>query len=464
MATSRNTLAASRALCLVLLALSTPPVNSDTGTGDFYHTAILYDVMNEPGDVEIQFGLNIKLTDTDTITIHMPGFTTYGELLGSPPYDATSYKATYDYGDTDFLYTMSTLFSAKFVNGNYDDSTYPQDWMNSTLYLKVKSGREILPDTVYTVTLLKETPFVPLCGMPRISNNPEDFFFWSGVLFRTDSADSTGVSTGVLQSNQVGLGCQELDFCSFNGHCDYCRARCMCFDGYGSQDDLAVVGMRHSSGSVIADCSMRVCPRGKAIFDLPVSATQAHQEAECSNRGICDRGSGQCKCFEGFEGEACEKRACPNGCSGHGRCLSINELAHDDAAVPLREAGDTKEYGASSTTWDGANFQACVCDSGWDVGPAAGQRDLTEWFGPDCSLRRCPGGDDPVTSVVESDCEGKSGNYAPGVTGAEGSICHHECSGRGVCDHKRGVCKCFDGFGGANCGKLQQVVGALNNQ
>lgn len=28
---------------------------------------------------------------------------------------------------------------------------------------------------------------------------------------------------------------------------------------------------------------------------------------DCSGRGHCDYGSGQCKCFSGFHGEACSK-------------------------------------------------------------------------------------------------------------------------------------------------------------
>lgn len=46
----------------------------------------------------------------------------------------------------------------------------------------------------------------------------------------------------------------------------------------------------------------------------------------------------------------------------------------------------------------------CVCDSKWQVGLGAGQTQEPEWFGPDCSLRHCPSGDDPSTDVDETDC------------------------------------------------------------
>lgn len=49
------------------------------------------------------------------------------------------------------------------------------------------------------------------------------------------------------------------------------------------------------------------------------------------------------------------------------------------------------EYGSgeglSTTAWDHSTMQGCICDSSWDVGYGRGQRQLAEYFGPDCSLR-----------------------------------------------------------------------------
>jgi hypothetical protein len=50
-----------------------------------------------------------------------------------------------------------------------------------------------------------------------------------------------------------------------------------------------------------------------------------------------------------------------------------------------------------SSTWDEDSTYGCVCDSTWTVGLGSGQTQLTEYFGPDCSLRRCPSNDDPIT-------------------------------------------------------------------
>ena len=39
----------------------------------------------------------------------------------------------------------------------------------------------------------------------------------------------------------------------------------------------------------------------------------------CTDHGVCAPG-GFCVCLGGYTGLACEKRACENDCSGHGRC------------------------------------------------------------------------------------------------------------------------------------------------
>jgi len=96
---------------------------------------------------------------------------------------------------------------------------------------------------------------------------------------------------------------------------------------------------------------------------------EAHFYRECANKGVCDRTTGQCQCFPGYEGEGCTRTTCPNGCSGHGRCRTI----HDD--MP--------KYAA----WDLHHTQYCDCDSGYS--------------GPSCSMRDCPRGADPVLYALE---------------------------------------------------------------
>lgn len=192
----------------------------------------------------------------------------------------------------------------------------------------------------------------------------------------------------------------------------------------------------------------------------------AHSKTECSSRGLCQRSTGKCKCFKGFEGAACQRRTCPGGptCSGRGECKDMSKLARTATALPLRNSTslDQNYYSTDvdGNTWDAQSMMGCVCDSSWAVGLGRGETQLPEFFGPSCEKRRCPSGDDPTTGGIdETDCFGKSqmdhGNVTSGVgIGLEGNLCHHECSGRGLCNHDTGVCTCFPGVVGSNCGTL----------
>ena len=71
------------------------------------------------------------------------------------------------------------------------------------------------------------------------------------------------------------------------------------------------------------DCSMMQCPYDNAWVDKADVNKVAHRPAECSNRGLCDRQSGICNCFPGFEGTACEKMSCP---CVNGQCMTIGNI------------------------------------------------------------------------------------------------------------------------------------------
>ena len=41
--------------------------------------------------------------------------------------------------------------------------------------------------------------------------------------------------------------------------------------------------------------------------------------------------------------------------------------------------------------------------------------------------------------------------------GLAGNLCHVDCSNRGACDYQTGLCECYTGYYGYNCG-LQSVL------
>jgi hypothetical protein len=172
-----------------------------------------------------------------------------------------------------------------------------------------------------------------------------------------------------------------------------------------------------------ADCSEHTCPFGHAHVDSPKgdldmsggalsdrattiltgsevyfygttekyptgSSNEGHFYMECSNRGTCDRKTGECKCFDGYDGASCQRASCPGGvggtsdeCSGHGTCHSIASL------VSKTSAADTPlSYNDAATynLWDAHYTRGCQCDA--------------PYSGYDCSSRQCKTGVDPLYS------------------------------------------------------------------
>jgi len=203
-----------------------------------------------------------------------------------------------------------------------------------------------------------------------------------------------------------------------------------------------------------SDCSLRTCPFGVSHVDIPkgdldsstaleshstpvlvgstvfpygttesypymvntagnVITNTAHNYAECSNKGLCDRSVGQCECLPGYDGHACQRASCPSKsivrkednkktslegrfinqrtsnsasstsvftgtfattlkvdqCSGHGTCETIKDLARND-------------HNNIYELWDKDTSMGCDCDAGYG--------------GADCSERQCVYGIDPL--------------------------------------------------------------------
>lgn len=132
------------------------------------------------------------------------------------------------------------------------------------------------------------------------------------------------------------------DACSGHGQCGQ-YDKCACYANY--------MGV---------SCAEKKCP-----YTVAWSDTGAHAYAECGNRGTCNRETGVCECYDGFEGKGCARLSCIEGCSGHGTCETFGEV------------------NSGYTGWDEAKIMHCNCDPGFT--------------GPDCSERMCMPGDDPMS-------------------------------------------------------------------
>ncbi|RAW28368.1 hypothetical protein PC110_g15242, partial [Phytophthora cactorum] len=128
---------------------------------------------------------------------------------------------------------------------------------------------------------------------------------------------------------------------------------------------------------------MRKCPTGVAWTDKAKTANVAHAMVECSNRGVCDYSKGECTCFNGYTGAACQRLCCPSDCSGHGLCYSsaILALQYGPDSLPS-VAGDG--VGPVYSNWEKDSMSSCMCDMGYT--------------GPDCSQLMCAKNDDPLTT------------------------------------------------------------------
>lgn len=105
---------------------------------------------------------------------------------------------------------------------------------------------------------------------------------------------------------------------------------------------------------------------------LNIQHDSAHYYMECSNRGSCDRSTGECSCADGYDGVACQRASCPGfpaSCSGHGVCRSIEDIAKLD-------------HGNLYKLWDRRSTMGCICDSGYGAA--------------DCSQKLCKWGVDPL--------------------------------------------------------------------
>lgn len=180
--------------------------------------------------------------------------------------------------------------------------------------------------------------------------------------------------------------------CSGHGTCEV-NGNCKCFKGLDGEDEWTG-----------PDCSLRTCPFDFAWAGSVINSNNLHPWAECSNKGICDRSTGECNCFTGYEGAACQRTVCPDNCNDQGTCWPEKHLASKAGRI-------------YDEPWDAMKHVGCLCDAGYR--------------GPACDQQECPSGADPLSGY---------GNEAG-----------RDCSGRGICDYSSGICSCFTGFFGTRC-------------
>lgn len=244
------------------------------------------------------------------------------------------------------------------------------------------------------------------------------------------------------------------------------------------------------------------CPRGKSWTNVLPGSNWDHLNGdanvvgeECSDGGICDTATGECSCFAGYEGSACQRTVCPNDCSGHGTCRSNQDFAIDYSEAVFKQQ---KEIRASNIPDSYYDYFLVTYDNAWDANKQYGCLCDIGFRGPDCSEIECPTAPDAMdeeTCVKYSEWE-RWGTYAsnanalgsnqsPSLYGQGNNILIREwdapargnitvpytpieefpcngapagdyCSGRGICDTTSGVCQCFSGFTGTACEEVAE--------
>merc|ERR1711998_400123 len=117
------------------------------------------------------------------------------------------------------------------------------------------------------------------------------------------------------------------------------------------------------------------------LLETTAEKVEGHILTECSSQGVCDRITGVCSCFAGYQGKGCRRTTCPNDCSGHGRCLTNHDINSQYVGTA---SGHESSASFGTQFWDHDKTMQCACDRGYS--------------GHDCSSRICPHGDDVLTS------------------------------------------------------------------
>lgn len=264
-------------------------------------------------DFTLSFTVTRDILPTEYIGARLPRFTqrfqsinesvnvgnvTISDVIVSPSYFYTAawYETPNIYGSAAqgiLPFRDSTLIIKSAINATIESG--------STVLLKVHRENGIgawcgfASSTISTTEVV--TPSDPFEIFTLINYVENNTFYGDGSPGRNFTLEKN-TSSPIDTISGLGPGCD----CHGHGKCDFCYEVCQCFEGYGASSDVVSTG-----ASLSVFCDDRVCPAGNAIADIPSTSNEAHNLAECSNHGICDRSTGECQCFEPFTGASCDK-------------------------------------------------------------------------------------------------------------------------------------------------------------
>lgn len=180
-------------------------------------------------------------------------------------------------------------------------------------------------------------------------------------------------------------------------------------------------------GSFTGDAIVRAFGESSWVVMSQVSASATNEFMECSNRGLCDRSTGVCRCFSGFSSS--------NGLGNignRGDCgYYVNSTVANGGLLQTCPR-NTANLVCSGNGICNNNTFACSCSTGYG--------------GPDCSQKTCYSSNTWFGSIVTT------GNRA---------ISRSPCSGVGDCDGASGTCTCGGSwliFGGSTCQYLDCFI------
>lgn len=285
-----------------------------------------------------------------------------GSVCQTSPLNVVQVEFTQDFGDIPPLVPVADRLSdgaTVTVSADGTTSISDSDGISYTSVVCTKEGDECSNRGICSVT-------DGICGCFETNS---DTYESSNGYGAAGTRGDCGYPTTVTASCPGDIACSGHGICDDEGSSP--TYTCECWEGYMG-----------------GDCSMRSCGYGLNWFQYPTSDDVSHDELdECSNAGTCDRATGICNCANWATGGACEYMVCGGGaadpCSGHGRCLSMANLA-----LETIDNGDVTDitYGADpneATTWDSDSVFGCICDEGYS--------------GYDCTKKTCQLGDDPGT-------------------------------------------------------------------